>query len=213
MQLNFCITIAHDQAVKIHDATNGAAFYARTNGNRCRFAHVGWGLARQELYLVDDAGCLQIWNVYTNKCVHMARLRSGVLTGVTVLAHDRLLVCSPDGAEIWHIARLTQVRDFRGHEAPILRLVWLDEQRLVSASLDNTVRGWSPQDMSGGVLLRERKSEISCMVRAPAADASALFTGHQDGAIRLWNADTGACVTLAQHHADAVTGVCVRECE
>ncbi len=104
----------------------------------------------------------------------------------------------------------TQVRDFRGHEAPILRLLWLDGgvtaattssssgtgtgntglnstgigsghdngsssnppkqqhlpqlQRLVSGSMDNTVRAWNVQDMSGSVLLRARGGggEIRC---------------------------------------------------
>jgi WD40 repeat protein len=138
-QLNFCITLSHDQTVKIHDATNGAAFYSLSNTNRCRFTHVGWGLARQELYLVDEVGCMQMWNVYANKCLHMARVRDGPLNGISVLGHDRLLLTSIDEGEIWQISRLAQVRDFRGHEAPILRLLWLDAQRLVSASLDNTV--------------------------------------------------------------------------
>ncbi len=103
-----------------------------------------------------------------------------------------------------------QVRDFRGHEAPTLRLLWLDGgvtaatttstsssgtgtgntglnsmgigsghdagsnanppkhlpqlQRLISGSMDNTVRAWNVHDMSGSVLLRARGGggEIRC---------------------------------------------------
>ena len=120
---------------------------------------------------------------------------------------------------MWRVLRLTQVRDFRGHEAPILRLLWLDcgtttatsnssngtsgstgiaagtqdsnqqqqrqqqhmqqLQRLISGSMDNTVRAWNVQDMSGSVMLRERGGggEISCLARGPAP--STLVTGHQ----------------------------------
>jgi hypothetical protein len=67
------------QTLRIHDATTGAPFYAKPNARRCRFTHLAWSLARHELYLVDAAGYLQIWNVYANVCVHTARLREGLL--------------------------------------------------------------------------------------------------------------------------------------
>ena len=152
--------------------------------------------------------------------MHLIIISVPLRSAIAILPGDRFLACSPVGAEMWRVARLTQVRDFRGHEAPILRLLWLDGgtttaansssgtagnsgiagnsagaqdsnqqqqrqqhmqqlQRLISGSMDNTVRAWNVQDMSGSVMLRERGGggEISCLARGPAP--STLVTGHQ----------------------------------
>ena len=91
-QLNFCLSIGHDQTLRIHDATTGAPFYAKANARRCRFTHLAWSLARHELYLVDAAGYLQIWNVYANVCVHTARLREGPLRYIGLIQMNQIIM-------------------------------------------------------------------------------------------------------------------------
>ena len=66
--------------------------------------------------------------------------------------------------------------------------------RIYSASIDNTIRGWDPYDMSCIFTLSETRSEISCMIYLE--DANVLITGNEDGSVRWWNPASGSTIAL-----------------
>jgi WD40 repeat protein len=45
--------------------------------------------------------------------------------------------------------------------------------------------------------LHEKRSELSCLMHSPLCEF--LISGHDDGTIRLWNADSGSTITLNGH--------------
>lgn len=61
-----------------------------------------------------------------------------------------------------------------------------DQPKIVSVSLDNSMRVWDPVDLSVlEVLPNPEKSEISCLFYLKRANL--FVTGHDNGAVRLWN--------------------------
>ncbi len=96
-----------------------------------------------------------------------------------------------------------------GHEGPILKIITLeqrklkrvmkesipDEPKILTCSLDNTIRLWDVKEMTQiTVMEAPEHSEISCMTFL--INCGLVATGHEDGAIRLWNTEINSSVTL-----------------
>jgi WD40 repeat protein len=209
---------------QIHDTATGHLFFQKVNPHRCRFTAVRWVISRQDLIVLDELGYLQVWNVFAEANLKTARLRPGPLNGLSLAGPEQLLVVSAECAEFWRVSREARQREFRGHAASVIRLCWLEDNRLVSTSLDNTIRTWDAHDLSCKSVIRAPSSEISCLIPLSSAapthesDASTateapvptVVTGHQDGTIRLWNIDAASAVVLHGHRAAVTALVLVR---
>ena len=103
-----------------------------------------------------------------------------------------------------------------GHTGPVLRVICIDpkdlhlrsppdndeeeskvveEPKILSCSLDNTIRFWDGKDMSViSVMENDERSELSSMCYLPSCGL--VVTGHEDGHIRIWNLEIGNSVLL-----------------
>ena len=71
-----------------------------------------------------------------------------------------------------------------------------EKPKILTCSLDNTIRFWESKDMSTlSVMENDPKSELSCM--AYLMNCGLVATGHEDGQIRLWNLEIGTHVVLS----------------
>lgn len=69
--------------------------------------------------------------------------------------------------------------------------------RLISASLDNTIRVWDPKDMTCVTVLESsEQNEIAALHYL--RNANLLVTGHDSGEVRLWNPDLGSFLVVDQ---------------
>eukprot|EP00743_Colponemidia_sp_Colp-15_P004981 GILK01005367.1.p1 GENE.GILK01005367.1~~GILK01005367.1.p1 ORF type:complete len:818 (+),score=111.10 GILK01005367.1:64-2517(+) len=218
---NFLFTLGFDQTMRAFEATNGSEFFKVENQNRCMFTGVGWDSHQQELYLVDEMGYLAVWNVYMEKCLTHHQLSSRKLLGVTLVPQrQQLLVSTEEAIELFDIHRGVRFQEISGHEGPILSLLTIsrrdtavqteDITRIISSSLDNTIRFWDPQDMACLALFREEMSEICSLTYLPSCHL--LASGHDDGSIRVWNPETGSHIVLMRGsenvHRNSVSAMC-----
>lgn len=61
-----------------------------------------------------------------------------------------------------------------------------DQAKIITVSLDNSMRVWDPTDLSALEMLpNPEKSEISSLFYLKRAKL--FVTGHDNGAVRLWN--------------------------
>lgn len=212
-QENFVVTLSYDCTVQVHDALNGTGFFAIENPNRCRFTGVAWVSKKQEMLLVDALGYLQIWNVYSEKCMKIERLREGELNGISSIEGSNIVVSAPECIEVWQILREVKFREFKGHSGPVIALALVQKSLgsksdiVYSASLDNTVRCWN-EEMTCFSMLREPRSEISCLCKVPHTNL--LFTGLDNGYIHLWNVDSGSTISM-KGHTNSVTSMTIAQ--
>lgn len=108
-----------------------------------------------------------------------------------------LLVFTEHEVRFYRIQQGQKTHDMSGHKGPILKIITLEPERLpmskvnddpkiLTCSLDNTIRFWDAKDMSTIVTMESpEKSELSCM--AYLMNCGLVATGHEDGEIRLWN--------------------------
>ena len=93
-----------------------------------------------------------------------------------------------------------------GHTGPILKIITLepekhskekvkDDAKILTCSLDNTIRYWDAKDMVTMTIMESPEtSELSCMTFLQ--NCGLVATGHEDGAVRIWNLEINSFVTL-----------------
>lgn len=196
---SFMITLSFDNTAQVHDALTGNGFFAIENPMRCRYTDAAWDVHNQELILCDVMGHVQVWNIYVEKCVKSHQLLEEPLVGLDLLDRgQRLMAGTRFGVEVWTLQRDAEFREYTGHESAIVKMVHvgLKERNLYTAS-HKTIRCWDCYDMSCLGVLKQRQSEISCLLYLPGSII--IITGHDDGSIKLWNIDSGSSMALEQH--------------
>ncbi len=93
------------------------------------------------------------------------------------------------------------------HSGPVIGLAGLepslltnykirDPPKLVSVSLDNTMRVWDPKDFTQLTRLGNEREEIASLHYLQHANL--FVTGHENGDVKLWNIELGNSITLIQ---------------
>ena len=144
--------------------------------------------------------------------VHKQIIEEEKIKKIEIIVTDafrNLLVHTDFGIRVFRIKRGQKQADVSGHQGPILKLISLDPQhlsqqngervpddpKLISCSLDNTIRLWDAKDMHVTTVMESPpESEISCMTFL--TNCCLVATGHEDGSIRLWNMEINSSVTL-----------------
>jgi WD40 repeat protein len=89
------------------------------------------------------------------------------------------------------------------HRGPVVGLVAVEplnreSSKLVSASLDNTVRVWEPKDMTSIMVLdNDHPFEISALHFLN--NANLLVSGHENGDVKVWNIELGSSLIMDQN--------------
>ncbi len=208
---NFIVTLSHDLTVRVFDAITASTFVTIENERRCRFTAMAWDSLQQELFLVDNAGYISIYNLYMKKCFKTMKLSSHPLTSISVRGEEgKFTVTTYNAVQTYTVSRELNFEEFTGHSDAVISLYSFDgvsgtdEPRVYSASIDNTIRCWDPYDMSCLFTLKETKSEISCMMHLPTC--SLLVSGADDGTVTFWNPDSGSTISM-KYHSNTVSCV------
>ena len=82
------------------------------------------------------------------------------------------------------------------------QIVGEEDFRIFSASQDSTLRLWDPVGLDCLRVYEGAPSEVACATFFEAWDV--LVSGHDNGAVVLWNVATGAHRTL-HHHSNTVS--------
>jgi WD40 repeat protein len=122
---------------------------------------------------------------------------------------DILFVFTDKSMLAYKIKSGQKTNDIEGHTDSILKIIALEPQRMerktnmkipddpkiVTCSLDNTIRLWDSIKIDViNVLESPEHSELSCMTFL--MNCCLVATGHEDGALRLWNLDISSSVLL-----------------
>ncbi len=132
---------------------------------------------------------VKIWQIATGTCLQTLRGHTAEVCGVHFSPDGQLLASASSDRTIrlWDVAT--------GQ--------WLPGQALVSIGIDQTIRFWdvsrpNPLDMpqSLGQTQEALPSAPSPGQTHISPDGSLLVSGRSDRTIRVWNVETGACLTV-----------------
>jgi WD40 repeat protein len=97
---------------------------------------------------------------------------------------------------VWDANTGERVAELRGHTDGIPSVDFAPDGRLVTASLDGTVRVWDPESGDATVLLGHREW-VTCASFSP--DGQLVVSGAQDLTVRLWDPAAATGLTLVGH--------------
>ena len=208
------LTLAYDNKMRVYDSKSCQLLSIVSNESGHAFSCLDWDSTHAQALLGDTFGYFCIWDAGKETVIFRKQIfKAQAIIDVKYQRDtDEVMLASPSQMEIWAINRDTDYTMISGaHSGPVIALhpgsgkarlpgdqdgTFLDF-RIVSASLDNSIRVWDPYDMQCIRLLEEYSTEISSMTFIEGRNS--VVTGHDDGTIRLWDLDTGSTINLRQH--------------
>ena len=229
---NMVVTLAYDMKARGYDTLSGHRMMQLDNPERCMFTAVVYVGETRELFLVDRRGYFYMYDLRL-ECVTLREQRTGLATvfdentkkGDWLPAADlallrgapslRALVLTAQGLVKGIQICREKIFQFlykpgEGHVGPVIALTAGtvdDQERIISASQDGSIRHWDTYDMcSLRVFTDDSASEIACL--AYSRHNRKIITGHEGGEVRLWGVDSGQCKVMYvpdKAHANTVS--------
>jgi WD40 repeat protein len=80
----------------------------------------------------------------------------------------------------------------------------MPDGRIVSGSIDNTLRVWDPVS---GATLHTFEGHAGWVGSVAVLPDGRLVSGSEDKSLRLWDPDSGECFRVLEGHTDSISGV------
>ncbi|KAH0793349.1 ribosome biogenesis protein WDR12 [Histomonas meleagridis] len=133
----------------------------------------------------DLDGCVTYFDFESNNHKKFTLHNDAIYSIATYPSIDHLFVtgCADGSISMWSTSEGgSLLSPFVGHSDTIQTLQWVDQNTLVSASLDRTIRFWDVNAQQEKSLLSASCGILTVAVRGPL-----IITGHPDRSIRLWD--------------------------
>lgn len=196
------------------------------NPNKAVYTCLFWDSRGQELYAADNRGFIYIINIYQEDKIIVKDLRDKKpktgekidvkINKIEIIEDPRwperrtLFVSTDFIMRSYRLKPEKKQQNMAGHTGPILKIIALEPSKLerlknnekipdtakvITASLDNTILLWDYDKMD--ILSRmeaPKNSELTCITFLYRC--CLVASGHEDGAIRLWNMEINSSVLL-----------------
>lgn len=131
-------------------------------------------------------GAIGIYETTESSVVGKLIGHTGAVSCLSFNRESKLLASAADDftVRIWHGGNSNAVQCFLGHKQAVVALVWLDSDRVASASMDGSVRVWSLKHNALVGLLMTNGSAVFSMKRCNAP-SNYLAIGCMDGTARI----------------------------
>ena len=122
-----------------------------------------------------------------------------------------LLESCPADLRGWEWYRLNHIFDqarmtIRGHESAVACVAFSpDGKRIVSGSVDKTIKVWDAATGAELMTLRGHEGDVTCVLFSP--DGKHIVSGSDDKTVKVWDTATGAELMTLRGHSDKVWSV------
>ena len=153
---------------------------------------------------------VEAWNLRTGlDHKASAKVADHNIHSLTFTANGKWIITTDSGIGEVRVLDSTSLEERQvlgGHSDQVWSVVSpRDENRVISAAWDNSVRVW---DLLTGDCLKVLQLDCSDLFRLHARDdASRAISGHRDGTVRHWNLETGECLATLKGHSELVVSV------
>ena len=155
-------------------------------------------------------GTLRIWCLVKGESIQRIRFIEAEkitpdlsLGELKVLENARILCCVEKFIFVFDLTAGTSTT-FTGHKDWVESADILPDGRLVSASVDKTIKIWNFSD--GKCLKTIRSQTTYCMRLLPDNKA---ITASEEKSIKIWNLDSGLCVKTLAGHTSAIWSLAI----
>ena len=162
------------------------------------------------MYAADEKGYVYVIDIYAEQNNFNKKLVKDRINKLEIIQESRFLIVSTDCyLKSYKVKKGVLTRDLLSHTEAILNIEVIEPSKVsaseeekvpaftkvITASYDNSILLWDYEKLE--VMTRmeaPRDSELSCMTFLPKS--CLVATGHEQGAIRLWNLEIQTSVLL-----------------
>ena len=207
------------------DLKTGEQLYTFCTNIRGNLTNIAYHPSGEQIISTALNNVIRGWDVKTKTGVSQQELKAHTGNITCVKFHptkEQIASASFDGTiRIWDDKTGKNLRTFRGHgvlhslnaignfvkSSPDFLIVngidyHPDEEKLVSAGMDCTVRIWDNQTGACLKILAEHKVPITSIVYHPSGKQ--IILGGMDSTIRILDANTGNCFRVIEQNADII---------
>lgn len=208
------LTAGSDGLIKRWSLERGEVLATLGQGGSGAAVHSLALLTAGRLAAGEADGTVRIHELATGRSVGTLPSTGGPVLSCLALDDGRLATGGEDGAiRIWSLQGSTAelVATLRGHSRAVsdLRLISQNGKRLLSASLDGTLRLWQldklgqPDGEAALATLRGHEEGVSAC--AVLEREGRIVSASLDGTVRVWSLSDGATLAVLEGHAGWVT--------
>ncbi len=163
-------------------------------------------------------GVVRVWGLRGGNLLHMLRGHTAAIKAVTLGTHNDqpvVIAASEDRTlRVWRLSDGQPVARLEGHAEAVVCCAFGADGRILSGSLDGTLRVWEIRGVESGQasqIVETHGAEVTgCSFSGEAQGAQRLLTGSLDREVRLWDAATGRVLQAFRGHTGGVTGCALR---
>ncbi|XP_072988874.1 protein TORMOZ EMBRYO DEFECTIVE [Typha latifolia] len=132
------------------------------------------------------------------------------ITGLALSPDDRFLFSASHSRliRVWDLSSLKCIRSWKGHDGPVMAMTCHSSGGLLAtAGADKKVCVW---DVDGGFcthFFKGHKGVVTTVMFHSDPNRLLLFSGSDDGSIRVWNLESKKCIAVLEKHFSAVTSL------
>ncbi|MBD3193211.1 MAG: hypothetical protein GF308_21435 [Candidatus Heimdallarchaeota archaeon] len=158
---------------------------------------------------------IHIWSLETGEKLNSFNfnLRRQKINCLTLLSDGRLVFGTKyssrkcGGVKIWDIDNKEIIDSHMRHTDDVNAIVeW--EDKIISASKDQTIRIWKPNEDKNQTILRGHRSSINALALLPdgrIVSGSGDNYSYGDITIRIWSQESGACLRVFKGHSARIS--------
>ena len=98
----------------------------------------------------------------------------------------------------YHFSKLKTI-NLKPHFSSVLKLIKIDENRILSSSLDRTMRIYNISNFKCEKILKGHIDDVSCIIQ-DKMNKNIIYSGSDDKTIKIWNLNTGKCLNSFKAH-------------
>ena len=174
-------------------------------------SRVGGALALNDGRILSwSADVLSLWDVQTGQCIKVLGGHCGWVGGALALNDGRILSWADDELRLWDGQRGQCLAVLEGYSAFVKGTRVLKDDRMLAWSGAECQDSW--HDILDGKRQRSSKGHFghfNYVKGALALNDGQILSWSDDKTLRLWDGQSGQCLTVLEGHSDSVKGALV----
>lgn len=157
-------------------------------------------LSNSRFLTLSGKNSILIWSLDSHVCLKTINV-DGVFRSNKIFPNEQLLFGSDENIFLIDLNSEEILKRFLGHTENVLCLEILSEDRIISSSLDSTIKIWDFKTCECLQTLEGHTDAIKCV---SVLSSNKVISGSDDATIKIWDLATGSTIKTLHGHTECI---------